>query len=199
MTMKDYRSLIAPFLESIRTQKTTPETIRVYTNNLNECIDFLKQSGIDEPDDEYYRAFEASLCESLAKSTAGNRLSLARRFFTWTEKGQIPLTITENSSLGNEEATKIELTGEQEEKREDKPLHLTPIGRANVPTGRPRKSPEGRSKKITIYLTQALENDVKDLARIQRLSTPDFIFRLIERERDRRAEALSTFRALEEN
>ena len=66
-------------------------------------------------------------------------------------------------------------------------------------SGRPRKSDEPRSKKLTIYLTPSLDADVKDLARIQRLSTPDFIFRLIERERDRRADALMTFRALEEN
>ena len=66
-------------------------------------------------------------------------------------------------------------------------------------SGRPRKSDEPRSKKLSIYLTPSLDADVKDLARIQRLSTPDFIFRLIERERDRRADALMTFRALEEN
>ena len=57
---------------------------------------------------------------------------------------------------------------------------------------------EGRSRKLTLYLTPALDDDVKDLARIQRLSTPDYIFRLIERERDRRADALAAFRALEE-
>lgn len=64
--------------------------------------------------------------------------------------------------------------------------------------GRPRKSTEARSKKLTIYLTPQLEEDVKDLARIKKLTTPDYIFRLIENEAIREAEKLKIFRDLEE-
>ena len=66
-------------------------------------------------------------------------------------------------------------------------------------TGRPRKSAQKRDKKFSIYLTQSLFDDVADLARIQRLSTPDFIFSLLEKEIERRADKLAAFRALEDN
>ena len=60
--------------------------------------------------------------------------------------------------------------------------------------GRPRKSPEGRSKKLTIYITGELEEDVKDLARIEGTTTPDYVFRLIEREAKNRANDLELIR-----
>lgn len=62
--------------------------------------------------------------------------------------------------------------------------------------GRPKKYDEEKNIKLSVYLTPTLDADLKDLARIQRLSTSDYIFRLIERERDRRADALAAFRAL---
>ena len=65
-------------------------------------------------------------------------------------------------------------------------------------SGRPRKSDEPRSKKLSIYLTPTLEADVKDLARIQGLSTPDYIFRILQRETERRADTPATFRTLKE-
>ena len=62
--------------------------------------------------------------------------------------------------------------------------------------GAPRKSSELRDKKITIYITASLEEDVKDLARIDGRTTPDYIFRLIERESEKRANDLASIREM---
>ena len=62
--------------------------------------------------------------------------------------------------------------------------------------GRPRKSPQCRDKKITIYLTPEVVRDLQDLARIEGTTTPDYVFRLIELEADRRKEDLETIRKM---
>ena len=213
----DYRAAVAPFLESIRTERTTPRTLKDYTDRLNTAIDFLEQRGGSEITEDYYTALEESLIAGgLAASTVKGRISLARRFFAHAAKQegdrQIPMNecVQESSEEGREETVQVVeepaphpplLSSVEAEEQTEPEL---PQGGGAVQegghrvTGRPRKSPEGRSRKLTLYLTPALDDDVKDLARIQRLSTPDYIFRLIERERDRRADALAAFRALEE-
>lgn len=239
--MTDYKSMITPYLDSIRNERTKEDTIRVYTRRLNESIDFLN-SGNFVPDEAFYSALEAHLSEKYQQSTINGWIKLTRRFFDWTLKHEalLPLIQPDTSNHSNEEAPEMHYTHTQEEtlQAEHEPertvnflppheeeqgvqlatdlsphvdaqhaqqLPLPPQeqqgGTASntLHSGRPRKSDEPRSKKLTIYLTPSLDADVKDLARIQRLSTPDFIFRLIERERDRRADALMTFRALEEN
>ena len=239
--MTDYKSMITPYLDSIRNERTKEDTIRVYTRRLNESIDFLN-SGNFVPDEAFYSALEAHLSEKYQQSTINGWIKLTRRFFDWTLKHEalLPLIQPDTSNHSNEEAPEMHYTHTQEETLQAEhepertvnflPPHeeeqgelLTPVFTPNVDaphaqeqplppqeelggtasntlhSGRPRKSDEPRSKKLTIYLTPSLDADVKDLARIQRLSTPDFIFRLIERERDRRADALMTFRALEEN
>lgn len=213
--MTDYHSMVAPFIATLRHGKLTPDTITAYTHSLNDSIDFLVAGGY-EPNDYYYSALDAHLAMRLAKSTTEKRVTLARRFFSWAQKGELQLitqdkitskedtppilthsaqeqsflTGQEVENTSQEEHTNLTLTHPHEEEETEAHEHNT---------GRPRKSPEGRSRKLTIYLTPALEADVKDLARIARLSTPDYIFRLIEREKDRRADALNTFRSLEED
>lgn len=224
--MTDYHSMVTPYLATLRHGKLTPDTITTYTNNLNHSIDFLIAGGY-EPNEAYYSALEANLAQRLAKSTTQKRVSLARRFFTWAQKGQMIMTTLDEiasnenipeaqSSTSQEEITGDNLPEEAISNPSSPTVDAPNITRPADPimppqeeeeeagahehnTGRPRKSPEGRTRKLTIYLTPALDADVKDLARIQRLSTPDYIFRLIERERDRRADALNTFRALEED
>ena len=221
----DYRAAVAPYLESIRRERTTPRTLKDYTDRLNTAIDFLEQRGGSEITEDYYAALEENLIAGgLAASTVKGRISLARRFFAHAAKQegdrQIPMNecVQESSEEGRatQEAPAEEETVQVVEEPAPHPPLLSsveaeeqtepelPQGGGAVQegghrvTGRPRKSPEGRSRKLTLYLTPALDDDVKDLARIQRLSTPDYIFRLIERERDRRADALAAFRALEE-
>ena len=208
--MTDYRALVAPFLESIRTEHTTPQTVKAYTDRLNTSIDCLEQTGREAPSEEYYTALEESLLSDLAKSTTASRVRLARKFFTWAQGQEGDRQIDMNDCI-HEEVGTIEqepvIPPLSSVEAEEQPAFCAPelpqeeeAGQEEQrqTTGRPRKSPEGRSRKLTLYLTPALDDDVKDLARIQRLSTPDYIFRLIERERDRRANALATFRALEE-
>lgn len=43
--MNDYKTLITPYLDSIRNNKTKDKTIRVYTRRLNESIDFLSSGN----------------------------------------------------------------------------------------------------------------------------------------------------------
>ena len=263
----DYRTLIAPFLESIRTVRTQDNTVRKYTLILNESIDFFEQNNFDAPNEDFYSALEAFFSQSLAKSTARDRGSLTRRFFTWAllntqSHSQIPLIEPETYNDSNEKATQTNFSEEHKESikalpeqthreleaesesmppkllspsveatdsdkqpdtasTENEPL-LPPVealhqqahsAESTLPPqennkalrkktkgkqGRPRKSSEVRSKKISIYLTPTLEADIKDLARIQKLSTPDLIFMLIEHETQRRAEAIKTFRTLSE-
>ena len=240
--MTNYKSMITPYLDSIRKERTTDKTIRAYTRQIDESIDFLN-AGNYEPDEAYYSAFQTHLSENYSESTINSWINLVRKFFDWTltNEAQLPIIQPERKeSMSNEEAPEMHYPDMQEETLQAEaeptraenflPPHeeeqgelLTPVFTPNVDaphaqeqplppqeelggtasntlhSGRPRKSDEPRSKKLTIYLTPSLDADVKDLARIQRLSTPDFIFRLIERERDRRADALMTFRALEEN
>ena len=209
--MMDYRAAVAPFLESIRTERTTPRTLKDYTDRLNTAIDFLEQRGGSEITEDYYAALEENLIAGgLAASTVKGRISLARRFFAHAAKQEGDRQIDMNDCI-HEEVGTIEqepvIPPLSSVEAEEQPAFCAPelpqeeeAGQEEQrqTTGRPRKSPEGRSRKLTLYLTPALDDDVKDLARIQRLSTPDYIFRLIERERDRRANALATFRALEE-
>ena len=239
--MTDYKSMITPYLDSIRNERTKEDTIRTYTRRLNESIDFLN-SGNFVPDEAFYSALEAHLSENYQQSTINGWIKLTRRFFDWTLKHEalLPMIQPDSSSQSNEEATQMHFSHTQEEtlQAEHEPeravnflpphekgqgvqlatdlsphvdaqhaqqLPLPPQeqqgGTASntLHSGRPRKSDEPRSKKLSIYLTPTLEADVKDLARIQALSTPDYIFRILQRETERRADTLATFRTLKED
>lgn len=94
----NYKSMIAPFLDTLNLQ--TEQSKHTYMNRINECITLLETGGFERPGTEYFSALEAHLFGNLAKSTANNRLSIARRFFTWVLEQQegeehIPLTNTE--------------------------------------------------------------------------------------------------------
>ena len=222
----DYKNMITPYLDSIRTERTQNNTIRVYSRRLNESIDFLI-AGNFEPNEAYYSALEAHLSENYQASTIKGWLSLTRRFFDWTSQAsaQLPLILPESREKNNEEAHSINFTEKHEEILKDKAeTSLEPENNPSIPhvdtdalqpmppheqqegaglkthsMGRPRKSSEARTKKLSIYLTPSLEADLKALARIQELSTPDYIFHLIERETERKADKIAAFRALKED
>lgn len=131
--MLDYRRLIAPFIDSRRTSRTLDSTIRKDTQTLNKSIDFFEQGNFSAPNEEYFSALEAHLLQSLAKSTTDSRITLTRKFFTWTQKGDghmqedIQITNTDNGEAftetieaSNEEAPKTDFTEEHEETLTDR-------------------------------------------------------------------------------
>lgn len=114
--MTDYRALIAPYLESIRQGRATKDTIRAYTNMLQEFIDFFEQGSFETPAEDFFTALEAKLSLNLAGSTVEKRVRLARRFFEWTQKGQIHMQIEDTfTTESNEKAPPLILDGGQDE------------------------------------------------------------------------------------
>jgi len=131
--MLDYRSLIAPFIDFRRAFIKTDSSIRKDTNVLTESINFFEQGDFDAPNEAYFEALESHFLKSLAKSTTNSRISLTRKFFTWTQKGDahmqedIQITnpeqsdgLTESREESNEEAHIMNFTEEHEEILEDK-------------------------------------------------------------------------------
>ena len=131
--MPDYRSLIAPFIDFRRAFIKTDSTIRKDTNALTQSIDFFEQGNFDAPNEEYFSALEAHFLQRFKQSTTDSKISLTRKFFTWTQKGDghmqedIQITnpeqsdgITENREESNEEAHIVNFTEENEDILEDK-------------------------------------------------------------------------------
>ena len=129
----DYRALIAPFIDFRRAKVKTDKTIRDDTRTLYESIDFFEQGNFDAPNEEYFSALEAHFLQRFKQSTTDSKISLTRKFFTWTQKGDahmqedIQITtpeqsdgLTESIDASNEEAPKTDFTEEHEETLTDK-------------------------------------------------------------------------------
>ena len=123
----NYRGLIAPFIDFRRAFITTDSSIRKDINTLNESITFFEHGDFSAPNEEYFSALEAHLLNSLKQSTTKNRISLTRKFFTWTQKGDAHMQeylqitnpeqsdgLTESIEASNEEAPKTDFTEEHE-------------------------------------------------------------------------------------
>ena len=129
----DYRALIAPFIDFRRAKVKTDKTIRDDTRTLYESIDFFEQGNFDAPNEEYFSALEAHFLQRFKQSTTDSKISLTRKFFTWTQKGDAHMQediqimnpeqsdgLTESIEASNEEAPKTDFTEEHEETLTDK-------------------------------------------------------------------------------
>lgn len=215
----NYRGLIAPFIDFRRAFITTDSSIRKDINTLNESITFFEHGDFDAPNEEYFSALEAHLSESLAASTTKNRISLTRKFFTWTQKGDGHMQeekictegLTESIDASNEEAPRMNFTEEHEGTLFDRGAVSTePENPPSKPTvdadtkQPPHEQQEGAAKKsskqqikITVYPDdKALETDIKDLADLEGLPVSKFILTLIKQEVNNRREDLSVLRRL---
>ena len=223
--MTDYRALIAPYLESIRQGRATKDTIRAYTNMLQEFIDFFEQGSFETPAEDFFTALEAKLSLNLAGSTVEKRVRLARRFFEWTQKGQIHMQIEDTfTTESNEKAPPLILDGGQDETLqagvENPPVIPRPIEhdvtaplsshveeQEQPPIGKNEEPPHeeeqeqsqstghAKPQKITIYPGE-LEEDIKDLARLAALPVSKFILTVIRREVENSKEDLELLRRL---
>ncbi len=216
----NYRGLIAPFIDFRRAFITTDSSIRKDINTLNESITFFEHGDFSAPNEEYFSALEAHLSESLAASTTKNRISLTRKFFTWTQKGDGHMTdnteaITESREDSNEEAHRLNVTEEHEGTLTDRgavstePENPSLSATVDADTTKPpqkesedtgEKSSKKSSKqqiKITVYPDdEALETDIKDLADLEGLPVSKFILKLIKQEVNSRREDLNVLRRL---
>ena len=220
-----YRALIAPYLESIRQGRATKDTIRAYTNMLQEFIDFFEQAGFDTPTDDFFTALKDKLSVHLAPSTVEKRGRLARRFFEWAQKGQMQMQIEDTfTTESNEKAPPLILDGGQDETLqagvENPPVIPRPIEhdvtaplsspveeQEQPPIGKNEEPPHeeeqeqsqstghAKPQKITIYPGE-LEEDIKDLARLAALPVSKFILNLIRREVENSKEDLELLRRL---
>ena len=211
--MSDYRSLVAPFLESIRKARTQDKTLREYARTLNESIDFLEHGYFDAPTEDYYTGLDTHLRETkgFAQSTTKDKIKLTRKFFTWTQKGegQLPLidmqTITETPSYGNDNATDLLFPAEDE----GTPQTITELSAHEKAAPTAKKEHQGhrdsrhqeapkssKLPKLTIYPTPELDADIKDLANIAGLPVSTFILKIIERETQNRKDDLAVIRKL---
>ena len=219
--MTDYRALIAPYLESIRQGRATKDTIRAYTNMLQEFIDFFEQGSFETPAEDFFTALEAKLSLNLAGSTVEKRVRLARRFFEWTQKGQIHMQIEDTfTTESNEKAPPLILDGGQDETLqagvENPPVIPRPVTaplsspveeQEQPPIGKNEEPPHeeeqeqsqstghAKPQKITIYPGE-LEEDIKDLARLAALPVSKFILTVIRREVENSKEDLELLRRL---
>ncbi|MBQ3759392.1 MAG: site-specific integrase [Synergistaceae bacterium] len=216
--MHDYRSLIAPFIESIRKERTTDKTIRAYTKTLSESIDFLGHS--DAPSEDDYTALKAHLMNTMgfAESTTNDKITLTRKFFTWTLKGEAPMidthTTTETALDSNEKAPDLHSLLEQagtvhpvaehdaheQTEQEDTPQVIGAVStvkkeQGGISTPQPPKS-SSKPPKITIYPSPELDADIKDLARIDGLPVSTYILKLIEHDLSERKDEIDLIRRL---
>ena len=219
--MSDYRSLVAPFLESIRKARTQDKTLKEYARTLNESIDFLEHGHFDAPTEDYYTGLDTYLREikRFAQSTTKDKIKLTRKFFMWTQKGegQLPMTDTQNTeeiiSISNDEAPALSFPYEQEEihhvaeqssheapkvtpqstETEGEALQTTTSHTKRAHQQAPKSS---KLPKLTIYPTPELDADIKDLANIAGLPVSTFILKIIERETQNRKDDLAVIRKL---
>ncbi len=146
----------------------------------------LASHGRTFPEESDYQEYRTQKSTDKKPKTTDDRISRIRRYFETQHKGEVQMTIPETTATENTviiPAQNSAVTAEVEEKKSPR-------------MGAPRKSSELRDKKITIYITATLEEDVKDLARIDGRTTPDYIFRLIERESEHRAQDLASIREM---
>lgn len=162
-------------------------------NDLNAFFELLASHGRTFPEECDYEEYKArkSATDKNPK-TPTDRIRRIKKYFDQLKKGEAQMTIPETEAITAEDST---VTAEQPET----PSTMETEEQKSSRMGAPRKSPEGRTKKITVYITPALEEDLKDLARIDGRTTPDYIFRLVERESRTRANDLRLIREMRQN
>ena len=168
-----------------------------YRRDISAFLAILSEYGRNWPEESDYQKFK-ELKASTDKNprTTEDRIRRVRRYFE-AQKGEAQMTLPETETpavipLLPEPA--IEQQPQQPEP--EAPVTVEEEENKSTRMGAPRKSPEGRDQKLTIYITASLKNDVKDLARIEGTTTPDYIFRLIEREAQTRADDLNLIRKM---
>lgn len=179
-------------------------------SDLTTFLKILASHGRTFPEESDYQEYRTlkSATDKTKKAT-DDRISRIKRYFDTLQKGEAQMTIPETPATETagifptepvrtgDSAEDSAVTTEPVPDTDHQPE--TPEAPATLEAsrmGRPRKSPEGRNKKLTIYITEELEEDVKDLARIVGTTTPDYVFRLIEREAKNRADALDLIRKM---
>ena len=185
---------VEAYIESLSVSEKEKSRTR---SDLTAFGKILASHGRTFPEESDYQEYRTQKSTDKKPKTTDDRISRIRRYFETQHKGEVHMTIPEPERAGlvpETETTATEntviipaqnsaVTAEAEEKKSPR-------------MGAPRKSSELRDKKITIYITASLEEDVKDLARIDGRTTPDYIFRLIERESEKRANDLASIREM---
>lgn len=180
-------------------------------SDLTAFLKILASHGRTFPEECDYQEYRTLKSTDKKPRTTEDRISRIKRYFETQQKGEVQMTIPETETPATETAaifpaepvragdstenSSVPVPAQQEASAEgDAPEAPSTLETSRM--GRPRKSPEGRNKKLTIYITEELEEDVKDLARIVGTTTPDYVFRLIEREAKNRADALDLIRKM---
>lgn len=167
-----------------------PEKSR-YRKDISAFLAFLAEHGRNWPEESDYQRFrELKASTDKSTKTTEGRIGRVRRYFE-AQKGEAQMTLPETENPAD-----ISLLPDPEIVQPEPPATVEEEEKKSPHMGAPRKSPEGRDQKLTIYITASLKNDVKDLARIEGTTTPDYIFRLIEREAHNRAQDLNTIREM---
>ena len=163
-------------------------------SDLTAFLKILASHGRTFPEESDYQEYRTLKSTDKNTKTTEDRIRRIKRYFDTFQKGEAQMTIPESpitETAGIIPAEDSAVTAD--------PVPAQPEASSTLEAsrmGRPRKSPEGRNKKLTIYITEELEEDVKDLARIVGTTTPDYVFRLIEREAKNRAQALDLIRKM---
>ena len=169
--------------------------------DLNAFKELLASHGRTFPEEcdyQEYRTMKSATDKN--PKTPADRIRRIKKYFDTFQKGEVQMTIPEPETTATENTVIIPAQPDETSvpaSEEPEALSTLEAEEKKSPRmGAPRKSSELRDKKITIYITASLEEDVKDLARIDGRTTPDYIFRLIERESEKRATDLASIREM---
>ncbi|MBQ3455051.1 MAG: hypothetical protein IJG36_01320 [Synergistaceae bacterium] len=167
--------------------------------DLNAFKELLASHGRTFPEEcdyQEYRTMKSATDKN--PKTPADRIRRIKKYFDTLQKGEVQMTIPETTATENTVIIPAQ-PDETSVPASEEPEALSTLEaeeKKSPRMGAPRKSSELRDKKITIYITASLEEDVKDLARIDGRTTPDYIFRLIERESEKRATDLASIREM---
>ena len=201
---------VEAYIESLSVSDSEKRRTR---SDLTAFLKILTSHGRTFPEECDYQEYRAMKSTDKNTRTTESRIRRIKRYFEAQQKGEAQMSIPEETiPAGNSAVTEEIVQAEQPEAQPNETLKGTATEtypEAFLPLeteekksprmGAPRKSPEGRTKKITVYITPALEEDVKDLARIVGTTTPDYIFRLISRESRLREKDLAIIREIRQN
>ena len=195
---------VEAYIESLSVSDSEKSRTR---SDLTAFLKILTSHGRTFPEECDYQEYRAMKSTDKNTRTTESRIRRIKRYFEAQQKGEAQMSIPEEiiPSAVTEEIVQAEqpeaqsnetLKGTATETSPEALLTLETEEKKSPRMGAPRKSSELRDKKITIYITASLEEDVKDLARIDGRTTPDYIFRLIERESEKRANDLASIREM---
>lgn len=186
---------VEAYIESLSVSKEEKRRTR---SDLTAFSKILANHGRTFPEECDYQEYRTQKSTDKRTKTTDDRISRIRRYFDTLQKGEVQMTIPETTATENTVIIPAQ-PDETSVPASEEPEALSTLEaeeKKSPRMGAPRKSSELRDKKITIYITASLEEDVKDLARIDGRTTPDYIFRLIERESEKRANDLASIREM---